>query len=837
MPSHHLSSVCSCPRSWRPLRRRFRKAIVADSSSPDFREGLRTICKDSEKYMLGKAFEFLLDVAFGTSEEIEALARGLRTLGSCLAGLAAASYACVAVLWHDYDYSSLHRSLNIALPLFLYSAGCFEPEATSWNSWKITTGQVMLNMADAMNGIPMIDWAPRPVVLCTEKGKDLQALTLIGDCGGYPLKRRRRVWLGVAGPSQPILADDIVLCTHTSLGDLKLVEPMIASWQGPISVAVLSLGGPEEDAEAAKAAAMPELRTWLRHVEGALGARRVVASLVGPVSLARTQYDHLYPANLLRQVAMDAASPADLVLLTDPGFVPSAGFHDFVRNPSSPLSQAVKLVLASAPTALLIASFITLGNSSQRATDVEDAGNLDEYPGLDLDALGKLVDTGDAVSFDGQICPTCRSYAWQWLLLGGSASLRFREVDSGDLHHPAWLVQRSVLPQLPDFLHGLVHPGSGKAKMGWRGLPTGLKASSEFLRTRGVQMLLLPQVFLHRREAAPLPWPHWEEIDDWFPLHYFFDLTLRHILARLPKMTNATRHAGSITWRSIMLPGGQIAEVVPKHSASIWTLQHGLDRSLQLLLMASTILGSEGLKLLLSSVPQWTVHAVAVGVKGYWSWTLRELPSLIRNFFKSDDLVAMVDAYDVVLFPCSRSVAAEYASYGTDIVWAAEKSCFPNRTACKSCEERYGASSPNIGACEAFPNLNGGCYMGKASALADALEWMHVEVSKGTIGRDDQENKMHFYNAHPHRVVLDHRQRIFTCFFGCVPERFRIENCSVISEYTGQEVCFAHANGGTTWEILEPLLRELERRGCRKPRTPRKASAYAGMATPRMIWW
>uniref|UniRef100_A0A7S0AU55 Uncharacterized protein n=1 Tax=Pyrodinium bahamense TaxID=73915 RepID=A0A7S0AU55_9DINO len=124
--------------------------------------------------------------------------------------------------------------------------------------------------------------------------------------------------------------------------------------------------------------------------------------------------------------------------------------------------------------------------------------------------------------------------------------------------------------------------------------------------------------------------------------------------------------------------------------------------------------------------------------------------------------------------------------------------------------------------------------MGSAPALAHALEWMRWHGAAG--GRDDQENKWHYYNRFPDRVVLDHRQRIFNCFFDCAPEAFHVENCSVVSDYTGEDICIAHANGGTKFEILAPLLRELEARGCLELPRKRRASAYAGIAYPRLIW-
>merc|ERR1712096_298338 len=161
-----------------------------------------------------------------------------------------------------------------------------------------------------------------------------------------------------------------------------------------------------------------------------------------------------------------------------------------------------------------------------------------------------------------------------------------------------------------------------------------------------------------------------------------------------------------------LIAGARLIEIVPSSSPSLFLLKQGTDPSLQLVVMASVVLGSAGLEQLLSSVP-WTVHAFAVGVKDYWIASMRDLPGLLRGFFSEKTLVALVDAYDVMLFPCDRfmgeghSVVKEYASFGKDIVWAADTSCHPNRTVCKTCPERYAPDSPELEACWAFPNLNG----------------------------------------------------------------------------------------------------------------------------------
>jgi len=643
-----------------------------------------------------------------------------------------------------------------------------------------------------------VNWKPRPIPLCITDRRDPRD-SLIGHCSQ---RMPHKVRLAVAGPMEPILADDAVLCTHTSGDSLSLVLTMLKSWEGPASVAVF------QDTSSSHSVA---LQDWIAEL-AELGLRQVVVSEVGHNKKARTFYDTIYPANLLRQTAVDAAV-GRWVLLADPGFVPSAGFYASI-GPSAALGRALRMVADTTPTAFLVSSFVLMGEEEPTALGLSD--------------LRELVDAGEAVSFDSRVCSLCRSYAWQWLLLAEPTSTRFQAVEPADLHHPAWLIEREVLPRLPGFMHGLVLPRSGGAKIGWTMLPSGLKASAELLRARRVQMLLLPGAFLHRRELAPLPSHHWEEHNDWLPLHFFFDLLFRRVSSSLPR-ANWTE----VMPRNFLLPG-YLAEVLPARGlvGDVVLLKKGSDPSLTLFVMASIVLASEALELLLSSVP-WTVLACALGAKDYWQVTMRTLPPFLRTL-PPESLVAMVDAYDVVLFPCSRSISEEYAKFGKDIVWGADTSCFPKAEVCKPCTARYPPGHPDLEACSAFPNLNGGVYMGTAPAVAHALEWMAWNGRAG--GRDDQENKWHYYNNHPDRVVLDHHQRIFSNFFGRPPEDFHVQNCSVVSKRTGQEICFAHANGGTKFEILPHLLKELESRGCMTLPKKRRKGSYAGISYPKFIW-
>merc|ERR1712232_1087901 len=178
----------------------------------------------------------------------------------------------------------------------------------------------------------------------------------------------------------------------------------------------------------------------------------------------------------------------------------------------------------------------------------------------------------------------------------------------------------------------------------------------------------------------------------------------------------------------------------------------------------------------------------------------------------------------MVFFPCSRSLVDEYRALGRDIVIAAEITCWPNAILCKTCADRYEFNSSDFIACEAFPYLNTGGYMGTAAALSEAFDWMRRQGA--AIGHDDQENAWHYYNTFPSKVALDHRQRIWSTMLYCDPTRFRVENCSVFSEYVDDDVCFGHGNGGAKRDVLEPILHQLEEQGCRARPLEKMVSLY-----------
>merc|ERR1712072_235723 len=96
----------------------------------------------------------------------------------------------------------------------------------------------------------------------------------------------------------------------------------------------------------------------------------------------------------------------------------------------------------------------------------------------------------------------------------------------------------------------------------------------------------------------------------------------------------------------------------------------------------------------------------------------------------------------------------------------------------------------------------------------------------------DLENIYHYYNRFPHKVALDHRQRIWSCLFGTERAQFHVQDCRLFSDAIGADVCVVHANGQTRFTVLAPVLEELAEKGCRDRPAPRKTDPYIGILRP-----
>ena len=210
--------------------------------------------------------------------------------------------------------------------------------------------------------------------------------------------------------------------------------------------------------------------------------------------------------------------------------------------------------------------------------------------------------------------------------------------------------------------------------------------------------------------------------------------------------------------------------------------------------------------------------------------------------FDPEQLIMVVDAYDVVLLPCRRSVVEAFRASGKRLLVSAEKNCWPVGSPCAVCGGHSSSGSADHEACASgFPNLNSGGYMGTAAAISDAFEWIARNGHRRSEMNDDQGALWQYYRAFPDRVGLDHRQSIWSVLLGSAISSFRVlpaaEPCGrIYSSYIDDEVCFLHANGNSKTQTLQPLLDEVNR-VCGYASDPvRRISQYHGIQQSRVLW-
>lgn len=277
------------------------------------------------------------------------------------------------------------------------------------------------------------------------------------------------------------------------------------------------------------------------------------------------------------------------------------------------------------------------------------------------------------------------------------------------------------------------------ALAGWSGLPRGLRASADSLQARGFSIRMLPSHFVWRHAESVVPSDSGLSSSKMFRLQRVrFELLYRRFLASLP-LPPAAPYTGSQPRRLI-------------------TLRQEGDPEIQVIVIANTVVGSLELDRLILSVP-WPVHAVAVGQRDWWASAVQDMPHALAAFAGSQ-LILVVDAYDMVLLPCRRSIKEEFHRFGKEVVISAETKCWPTNLPCIPCEEWYAAGSTELVACRTGKqNLNSGGYMGSATSLAHAFRWLQA---KGYGDIDDQLAWRYYRRSFPHLVALDHRQRIWS---------------------------------------------------------------------------
>lgn len=157
-----------------------------------------------------------------------------------------------------------------------------------------------------------------------------------------------------------------------------------------------------------------------------------------------------------------------------------------------------------------------------------------------------------------------------------------------------------------------------------------------------------------------------------------------------------------------------------------------------------------------------------------------------------EDLFMFMDAWDVLVFACPSELIKAYQSFEANIVFTAEKQCFPDRTRATEYRRIQGHEIKHT-----LPYLNSGFFVGPVKALRHILDENVYELTT-----DDQRYYTSAYLSKKYGIVLDHEGHLCASLHG-VPEyyvqkaQFRSHPCPVL-----------HFNGWAKAHLLDRVWNE-----------------------------
>lgn len=171
---------------------------------------------------------------------------------------------------------------------------------------------------------------------------------------------------------------------------------------------------------------------------------------------------------------------------------------------------------------------------------------------------------------------------------------------------------------------------------------------------------------------------------------------------------------------------------------------------------------------------------------------------LLRIFLDTvtdDDHVLFTDGHDVRITGSPDEIMARYWDFGADIVFAAERNCWP----VKAMEQKYLTNNfPDI----VYKYLNSGGFIGRVGPLKKFLDENFHNVSGTTDDQTFYTNIYLNFQQDRRRVQLDTRATIFQCLHLAMQD---IDKTNLKNNLTGTSPLVWHSNGYLHQWFMEDL--------------------------------
>jgi len=221
-----------------------------------------------------------------------------------------------------------------------------------------------------------------------------------------------------------------------------------------------------------------------------------------------------------------------------------------------------------------------------------------------------------------------------------------------------------------------------------------------------------------------------------------------------------------------------------------------------------------GFSAFLRSSQRYGYEPIILGMGQLWRG-LGSKPKLLKKAIEdgtiTTDRIIFADAYDVWFAAPPEDISFKHEEFNCDIVWNAEKDCFPDASLAESFVD-HGTS---------FRYLNSGLSIGKTSSYLECLTEMEVDSwpddHQLPDGRwqhkNDQDDwsRRFLFGQCPGQATmkLDSRCQLFQTLTGMTTHDFDFSE-GIKNKETGCFPLAFHANGGSkTSGVMEPILQHL----------------------------
>lgn len=155
--------------------------------------------------------------------------------------------------------------------------------------------------------------------------------------------------------------------------------------------------------------------------------------------------------------------------------------------------------------------------------------------------------------------------------------------------------------------------------------------------------------------------------------------------------------------------------------------------------------------------------------------------NLLKNYLlhvQDNDIILFLDGYDTFIHKSEEEILQRYFGFRKEIVFSAEKTCWPD----ESLKDLF----PETGG---YKYLNSGSFIGTAKEIKKLLELPILDEE------DDQLYLQQRYLTGKYDIALDYESYIFLCMSG-LEDSIGFDNGWIINEETNCTTCIVHGNGG-----------------------------------------